>query len=200
MDWENPDPMNPPEFNRAPGSYFLQGVPMDTRILVAYTTRSGSTAEIAQVIGKELTNAGLTVDVTDIKTVTTLAGYTAIVIGGPLYMGSVDGAVGKFVRKNREQLLTLAVAAFAVGLAPKNPDPGAVEMAMGALKKSLEPVTPVESVLFAGKLDPAKVNFVMRKFLEMAKIPAGDFRDWDAITLWARELPGKMGLTPAPKD
>ena len=173
---------------------------MPARILVAYATRNGSTAEIAQAIGKELTNAGITVDVAEIKTVSTLAGYNAVVIGGPLYMGSVEGAVGKFVGNYHEQLLKLPVAAFVVGLAPKNPDPGAVEAAMAALKKSLGTVTPVSSVLFAGKLDPARVNFVMRKFLEMAKIPAGDFRDWDAITAWAQELPVKMGITHPPKD
>jgi menaquinone-dependent protoporphyrinogen oxidase len=162
---------------------------MPGKILVAYATRNGSTAEIAQAIGKELTIAGLAVDVAEIKTISTLADYTGVVIGGPLYMGSVDGSVGKFIRKNREQLLTLPVAAFAVGIAPKNPNPAAIEESREALKKSMEPVSPVTSILFAGKLDPAKVNFVMRKFLEMAKIPAGDFRDWDAIAAWARELP-----------
>jgi menaquinone-dependent protoporphyrinogen oxidase len=167
---------------------------MAVRILVAYATRNGSTSEIAQAIGKELTIAGHAVDVAEIKTISTLADYTAIVIGGPLYMGSVDGSVGKFVAKHREQLLKLPVAAFVVGLAPKSPDPGAITMAMEALKKIMEPVTPVASVLFAGKLDPAKVNFVMRKFLEMAKIPAGDFRDWDAIAAWARELPDLLKL------
>lgn len=167
---------------------------MDARILVAYATRNGSTAEIAQAIGKELTTAGFVVSVAEIKTVSTLADYTAVVIGGPLYMGSVDGAVGKFIGKNREQLLKLPVAAFAVGLAPKNPNPVAIEEAMGSLKKSMDPVEPVASTLFAGKLDPAKVNFVMRKFLEMAKIPAGDFRDWEAIAAWAKELPGMMKL------
>jgi menaquinone-dependent protoporphyrinogen oxidase len=170
------------------------------KIHEAYATRNGSTAEIAQAIGRELVAAEYAVDVTEIKAISMLVGYTAVVIGGPLYMGNVDRAVGNFVSKNREQLLKLPVAAFAVGLAPKNPDPSAVQMAMGALKKSLEPVTPVESVLFAGKLDPAKVNFVMRKFLEMAKIPSGDFRDWDAIAAWARELPENMGLSSAPKD
>jgi menaquinone-dependent protoporphyrinogen oxidase len=173
---------------------------MDARILVTYATRSGSTAEIAQAIGKELTTAGFTVDVAEIKTVSTLAGYIAVIIGGPLYMGSVDGEVGKFIGKNREQLQKLPFAAFATGLAPKNPDPTAAEQANAAMKKSLEPVTPVASILFAGKLDPLKVNFVMRKFLEMAKIPAGDFRDWEAIATWARDLPGKMSISPAPKD
>ncbi len=142
---------------------------MPARILVGYATRNGSTAEIAQVIGKELTTAGLAADVTEIKTVSTLAGYTAIVLGGPLYMGSVDGTVGKFVGDNREQLQKIPVAAFVVGLAPKNPDPGAADAAMTALKKSLEPITPVSSVLFAGKLDPAKLSFIQRKLTELVK-------------------------------
>lgn len=167
---------------------------MPVRVRVAYATRNGSTAEIAQAIGKELTIEGHTVDVAEIKTISTLADYNAVVIGGPLYMGSLDGSVGKFIAKHQEHLLKLPVAAFAAGLAPKNPDPNAITMAMDALKKSMGPITPVASVLFAGKLDPAKVNFVMRKFLEMAKIPAGDFRDWDAIAAWTRELPGLLKL------
>ena len=167
---------------------------MSARILVAYATRNGSTAEIAQVIGRELVATGHTADITEIKTVSTLTGYTAIVIGGPLYMGSVDSAVGKFVEKNREHLLKLPVAAFVVGLAPKNPDSGAVETAMTALRKSLGPVTPVSSVLFAGKLDPKKLSFIQRKMTELVKSPIGDFRDWDAIAAWARELTEIMKL------
>ena len=176
------------------GEQYPVGIIMQARILVTFATRNGSTAEIAQAIGKELASAGHTVDVTEMNAVSSLKDYTAVVIGAPLYMGSIDGAAGKFVKQYSEHLSGLPVAAFAVGLAPKSPEPSAVEMAMIAQKKSLEPLTPVSSVLFAGKLDPAKVNFVMRKFLEMAKIPAGDFRDWSAIAAWARELPGIMKL------
>jgi menaquinone-dependent protoporphyrinogen oxidase len=167
---------------------------MSGRILVAYASKNGSTAEIAQAIGKELQSAGKTVDVIEMKTVRTLAGYDAVVIGAPLYMGSVMGDMGKFTGRYCSDLAKVSVAAFVVGVALKDPKPGAVEAAMGALTKALGQVTPVASVLFAGKLDPAKVNFVMRKFMEMAKIPSGDFRDWDVITQWARDLPGKMKL------
>ena len=91
-------------------------------MLVAYATRHGSTAEIARVIGNELTSAGFEVEAADIKTVSAPAGYTAVVIGGPLYMGKVDGVVAKFVGKYREQLTNLPVAAFGIGLAPKSTD------------------------------------------------------------------------------
>ena len=65
---------------------------------------------------------------------------------------------------------------------------------MCALKKSIEPLTPVSSALFAGKLDPNKLSFIQRKMTELVKSPVGDFRDWNVIAAWARELPEKMRL------
>jgi ABC-type molybdate transport system permease subunit len=50
------------------------------------------------------------------------------------------------------------------------------------------------TILFAGNLDPGKLSFLQRKMTEMVKSPKGDFRDWDAIAAWARELPGKLGV------
>lgn len=51
-------------------------------ILVAYATKKGSTAEIAQAIGTELISAGHAIDVKELGTVTSPAGYHAVVIGG----------------------------------------------------------------------------------------------------------------------
>jgi len=167
---------------------------MTARILVAYATRNGSTAGIAQAIGKELASAGQTVEVAEIKNISTLAGYNAVVLGGPLYMGSVVKEVAKFAGQYREQLAKMPVAAFAVGLAPKNPDPGAVGQAADALHAAITPLQPVASIVFAGKLDPAKLSFVQRKMTEFVKSPVGDFRDWNAISAWAKELPAKMGI------
>jgi menaquinone-dependent protoporphyrinogen oxidase len=83
---------------------------------------------------------------------------------------------------------------FAVGLAPKNPDPGAVGQAADALHAAITPLQPVASIVFAGKLDPAKLSFVQRKMTEFVKSPVGDFRDWNAISAWAKELPAKIGI------
>jgi hypothetical protein len=44
----------------------------------------------------------------------------------------------------------------------------------------------VTTILFAVKVDPATVNFVIRKMIEMGKIPFGDFRDWNVIAVWAK--------------
>nr|WP_321505740.1 flavodoxin domain-containing protein [uncultured Methanoregula sp.] len=165
---------------------------MEKRILVAYATRNGSTAEIAQAIGRELEKTGTAITVADIMTIRSLEGYTAVVIGGPLYMGRMDGLVIKFVKKYTGELSHMPVAIFAVGLAPKDPKPEAIGNAMMALETAIIPLSPVSTALFAGKLDPAKIGFLMRKFMEMAKIPYGDFRDWETIAAWAKELGDKL--------
>jgi len=38
------------------------------------------------------------------------------------------------------------------------------------------------------------MNFGERSLISLLKVPTGDFRDWDAITVWAKELPGKIGV------
>lgn len=167
---------------------------MSGRILVTYATRNGSTAGIAEAVGKELQSAGHDVVVKEIKTVTTVEGYDSIVIGAPIYMGKVID-VAQFVGRYRDQLSTRPVAAFAVGiLAAVSKDPKQVEASMKALHTSLAPLQPLAATLFAGRLDPEKLSFIQRKMVGFVKAPKGDFRDWDAIAAWARELPGKLGV------
>ncbi len=163
------------------------------RILVAYASKKGSTAEIAQAMGKEIRTAGHLVDVTEMKSVSSLAGYNAVVIGGPFYLGRVTG-MGKFVGKYRDALIKVPFAAFAVGVAPLGKDPADKENAMKKLQQTLGPLTPVAMTIFAGKVDPAKLSWLQKWMTEKAKSPVGDFRDWTAIAAWARELPAKMGV------
>ena len=91
---------------------------MTAHILVAYASRKGSTAGIAQAIGKELNSEGDAVDVSEMKSVTSLAGYNAVVIGAPVYTGKVTGDVVAFVAANKDGLSHLPVAGFVTGIAP----------------------------------------------------------------------------------
>jgi menaquinone-dependent protoporphyrinogen oxidase len=167
---------------------------MSTRILVAYVSPKGSTAEIAQAIGKELQSAGYGVEVVEMKTVSSLKEYTAVVIGAPLYMGKVSGDVKKFIGKHLDVLEKLPVAAFSVGMSPVDKNPASIEKAMAIFHHALAPLEPVAETIFAGKVDPEKLSFMQKWMIGKAKAPVGDFRDWEAIANWARELPGKMGI------
>jgi len=167
---------------------------MTARILVAYASRKGSTAGIAQAIGKELISEGYSVDISDIKSVTSIAGYNAVVIGAPVYTGKVTGDVAVFVAANKDGLSRLPVAGFVTGIAPVYPKTGDVKEFIDQLVTALAPISPVAVTMFAGTLDIGKMNFVERSLTSLMKVPTGDFRDWDAIATWARTLAGKMGL------
>jgi menaquinone-dependent protoporphyrinogen oxidase len=167
---------------------------MAARILVAYASRKGSTAGIAQAVGKELEKTGATVTVAEMKTVTTVEGYHAVVIGTPVYLGKVEKDVVGFVAKHRDRLSRIPVAAFAVGIAPVAPQIQPVDAVLKDLDKSLSPVQPVAATVFAGRLDPDKMSFIERRMTGLMKVKTGDFRDWTAIAAWAGELPGKMGV------
>jgi menaquinone-dependent protoporphyrinogen oxidase len=60
---------------------------MDKKILVAYATKYGSTAEIAQKIGEVLINSGLDTDILPIDRVRDLDLYQAIIVGSAVYIG-----------------------------------------------------------------------------------------------------------------
>ena len=181
-------------------SFFLLPVPisfrnsMPARILVAYVSPKGSTAGIAEAIGRELQSAGYRVDVIELKSVRSLAEYRAVVIGGPFYMGKIAGDITQFVGKYRETLIKMPVAVFAVGVAPVNATPADIEKARAILHKSVEPIVPVAEALFSGKIDPDKLSFIQKRMVSMVKAPVGDFRDWDAIASWARDLPARFGI------
>ncbi|HMA05523.1 MAG TPA: flavodoxin domain-containing protein [Methanomicrobiales archaeon] len=167
---------------------------MAGKILIAYTSRRGSTAEIAEAMGKELEAVGNSVQVTDMKNVASIEGFQAVVIGTPIYLGKVEKPVHAFVARHREGLLAVPVAAFAVGITPVNSPPEAVEGVLATFRAALDPVKPVAVTMFAGVLDMSKMSFLERTIIGSMKILTGDFRDWDAIKKWARELPAVLKI------
>jgi menaquinone-dependent protoporphyrinogen oxidase len=162
---------------------------MTGRILIACTSRKGSTAGIARAIGTELEAAGNTVVVADLKGISSVEGFQAVVIGTPVYLAQVEKAVPDFVARNRDGLLAMPVAAFAVGVAPVNPKVGSVDEVLGKLQAALEPVKPAAVTMFAGVLDLSRMSFVERTMTTLLNVLTGDFRDWETIRAWARELP-----------
>lgn len=161
------------------------------RILIAYATKNGSTTGIAEAIKEELQSSGNTADVAELNRVKQLDGYDAVILGAPLYCGKpVD--LEKFTRKFRDALSKIPVAAFAVGISPVSKDQKQVDQAMKLLRESLGSLEPVAQTVFAGKLDPARINFITRKLMALGNLPTGDFRDWTTIAAWAEEVAEKI--------
>jgi menaquinone-dependent protoporphyrinogen oxidase len=75
----------------------------DHRVLVAYSSRHGGTAEMAEWIAAELAEACLAVNTRDIGAVDSLEGYDAVVLGSGVYMRSWRRDARRFLRRHRRQ-------------------------------------------------------------------------------------------------
>jgi menaquinone-dependent protoporphyrinogen oxidase len=160
---------------------------MEHRILVAYATKRGSTAEVAAAVAEELRARGETVDLAAAGDVRGLDGYGAVVLGGALYMGRWHADARAFLARHREALERLPVAVFAIG--PATLEEKNVADARTQLDRALRrapAVAPVTVAIFGGVIDPAKLRFPFNR------LAATDARDWDAICDWAADLPAAL--------
>jgi len=88
-----------------------------TKVLVTYVSKSGSTAEIARYITKQLRgNSDLNVEVKSIHDIVDLEQYNSIIVGGFLYRFGWHPQVQEFVLRNIEILKKRNTAFFVVGL------------------------------------------------------------------------------------
>jgi len=85
------------------------------RVLVAFSSRSGSTAEAAELIASSLRAAGLAVDCGPASEVADLAAYDAVVLGSGVFVPSRASDGGGFLARHRIALRSLPVWLFCVG-------------------------------------------------------------------------------------
>jgi hypothetical protein len=74
------------------------------RVLVAYSSKMGSTAEIADAIADELRKAGAEVDLSDTRRASPPADYDAVVLGSAVYAARWLGPAKRYLKSHREQL------------------------------------------------------------------------------------------------
>lgn len=79
--------------------------------LIAYASKTGSTAEIAQMIAEEIQSNEIQVDVLPFKKVDNLASYDAIILGAPMMMGWHPGMVN-FIQNHQTTLKNIPTAYF----------------------------------------------------------------------------------------
>ena len=162
---------------------------MSSLVLVGYATRYGSTQEVAEAVVATLRECGLEVDIQPMRKVRTLAGYSAVVLGAPLYMFRWHKDALRFLSRHREALEERPVAVFALGPTHDPYDEKEWQDSRAQLDKDLAKFPwfkPVAIELFGGKFDPALLRFPLNKLA--GKEPASDLRDWTAIRAWAADL------------
>lgn len=189
------------------------------RILVAYATMAGSTAEVAQAVGEQIATRGTQVDVLPIGRVTDIEGYDAVVVGAPMIMGWHREAL-RFLKKNHSVFQRIPVAVFVLAMSltktgetnvdgvfvtideelPKLPLQegkfnfreryARLENYLRPILKTIRPSRPVSIGVFGGRLEYGRLKWWAVLFaMLIIQAPAGDRRNWPAIREWAAHLP-----------
>ena len=163
---------------------------METRVLVAYATKYGATAEIAERIGQVLRQAGVHGDVLPADRVSDLGPYQAVVLGSAVYMFHWRKQAAAFLKANEKALAERPVWLFSSGPTTEG-DAGAFlqdKRLPDALQPIADRVRPRDTAVFHGVLDAKKLNPLEKWMMKNMKAPLGDFRRWDAITAWATAI------------
>ena len=167
----------------------------DHKILIAYASESGSTAEVAKAIGDALCEDGNTVETKWIKNVKDINNYDAIIIGSAIIYEDWMPEAKEFVKNNQDILKNTPVAYFITCMALSSKEEGAMQQAIEYSDKlcALVPqVKPVNVGRFAGVLDYSKIPFLkrilVRGVMAIHKVKEGDYRDWNTIRSWAKSI------------
>jgi menaquinone-dependent protoporphyrinogen oxidase len=167
---------------------------MAASILVVYATRYGSTREVAEAVGTRLRERDLRVEVRRAREVRSLNGFGAVVLGAPLYIGSLLREARKFLDRHRAVLSRMPVAVFALGPISGGTEVDDARSQLQVALAKLPWLTPVTTAVFVGRYDPARLRFPDSLLAALPAsplhgLPAHDGRDWDAIRAWADILP-----------
>lgn len=161
------------------------------KILVAYASKCGSTAEITDRMAQNFCSAGYQADLLPAERVRDVSMYQAIVLGTAIYMGNPLNAAQRFAEKYLAGQSHAQVALFNVSLTMKEDTPENVETAMSYLDPLVEYVQPALVGLFAGRIDNQTLPPLYRMFAQSDSqgiLAEGDYRDWQKIDAWQTSL------------
>ncbi len=165
---------------------------MPMRVLVAYATKHGSTAEVAATIGEVLRRADHQVEVRLARDVQRLADYDAVVLGSGLYSAHWLRDANRFVKRHLAHLQERPVWLFSSGPLDRSADFDDIPLTR-QVATDVAPIGIRGHRTFGGRL--LEVTAAEEGLLETHRI--GDFRSWDRIRAWATEIAAALA-EPAP--
>lgn len=165
---------------------------MSQKILVTYASRGGSTQGVAHTIGAELVKQGFDLDLRYILDVKDVKPYQAVILGAPIRMGRWLHEAQHFLSMHEKVLTQKQVAFFVVSMTMHEDTQDNRQKVLEMIAPSVGLVTPLDIGLFAGAVKPSKLKFFWRMVVKLMHVPEGDFRDYEAIRMWAEQLAGQI--------
>ena len=155
------------------------------KVLVTAASRHGSTAEIATIIAGILQTSDIDAEARPPEAVASVVDYDAVILGSAVYSGQWLEPARAFVARHADDLANRPVFLFSSGplgypsRRPVEPtDALAVETTTGAM----------DLQIFPGRLVGRDLNTRERLVAAKAHAPYGDFRPWDDIIDWTKEI------------
>lgn len=164
-------------------------------VLVAYASKYGSTAEIARRIAWNLEEHGLAAALADVEKVSDPAPYRGVIVGSAVYAGQWRKEAADFLKTHAAELACKEVWLFSSGPTGEGePD----EILNGwrfpeSLQEEAKLIQPQDITVFHGHLDPERLSFAEKMIIKTIRAPTGDYRDWDLVDSWARQVTARLG-------
>jgi len=164
------------------------------KVLIVYGSKMQGTAGIAATLRDAFVSCAVHADVVPADDAGSPAGYDAAIIGSGLYAGRWRHPARQYVARNTSALLDIPTWFFSSGPL----DDSAVTHAVPPSRQVARLMSRVGArghVTFGGRLLPDAKGFPASA---MARTHAGDWRDAEQITAWARRIVEELRLESVP--
>jgi menaquinone-dependent protoporphyrinogen oxidase len=157
-----------------------------SKVLVAYGSKHGSTAEIAAAIAQELERRGVAADCLSADDVHDVAGYDGVVLGSAVYMKRWRRPAQQLLRRHQRELAERPLWIFSSGPVGKDADPSWSEP--GRVVGLAEKLGARDHVVFGGKLPDEPEGFMQKAMVKDTPRELRDLRDFEQIREWADRI------------
>lgn len=163
---------------------------MAGRVMVGYATRTGSTVDVAEAIGRGLAERGFAVDVLPLREDPSPEGYDAVVLGSAINGAQWLPEAMSWLRANAGALERVPAAVFCVHSMNGGADEGQTRKRLAYLDPVRALLRPRAEGFFLGKGPSEEDSSLIERwaFKAFGGTAEGDARDWDAIAVWAEEV------------
>ncbi|MGW7363733.1 flavodoxin domain-containing protein [Streptomyces sp. NPDC054841] len=159
------------------------------RVLVAYGSKHGGTAGIADEIGRALRDDGYETAVIPAGDVKDVSGYDAVVLGSSLYLRHWHRDARRCAKRNADALRERPVWLFSSGPVDSSAEQGDITPVRGAAKQ-MERLHAREHITFGGSITATTPGRFARYLVRHGQ--GGDFRNPERVRHWAHHIASEL--------
>ncbi len=160
-------------------------------VLIAYSTKTGTTEEIAKTMATQLLGLGIESDVKKIGEIRNIEPYNCIIIGAPVQGMKWHPDALDFVQTHKNQFQRRLVGFFLSSYLYNTGRPSIRNQIPKILTQLANIVQPDLTGIFGGRVEKP-MPWVARLLLGVPKDAELDTIQWEGITEWTKELAKKI--------